>query len=239
MRKEEQFAYDRLASFLPGISNLEVGENPPDFYISTSGTKYAVEVTRLMPSAIGSENKLRNVTGENEQVFGIVKGVAKEFEQRVPNSFFIGMFISGPLQESRSFRSDLRKFVKYVLDTPEAGRPNLLQKELGGVSVSAAITAPPEGADSFIGCGVFNGASPRNRLNVVQSLVEERIKTKQEKMSVIPWRGQKWLVLVNCIPFVDCEVVEMAYQGTRAEHEFARVFYVGMNGYTRELGGTT
>lgn len=237
MRSEEKFASESLEKHLPGQVSFERGEDPPDFYLCMDTEKFAVEVTRMIPTTFTSHGVPRNQITGDMHVLDIVEDVAREFQERSAGRFHIGMFVTGPLINPRRFKADLRSFVGNIVDDPEECREQFGEVVMGGNSVFPAVTKSIGVSSLFLTCGIMNGPRPKDRAAMIQYILTERISNKQQKLAKIEWAGSKWLVLINDLPFVDSTAIANCYKAIGVSHDFNRIFTVERSGSVTELHG--
>ena len=80
--------------------------------------------------------------------------------------------------------------------------------------------------------GIKNNLSITNIESQALLILEERIKTKEEKTEIINgviWKEEKWLAILNNYWLASADTFIRAMKRSRIQHTFTRIFMVGEN----------
>ena len=189
MRDDERFVATALANHLhvDPHTAVEDGEDPPDFYISTQGTRHAVEVTQLSPISVDKHGRVKNRHSEDEFALSLCDALNASEGPQVPADYSILLHLRVPVDNPRRFKKAVRKALATML-TQGSMQPRI-ELLLEGHKVS--LTWMERKDKAVVGMVENTDARPHILENASRILCE-RIRTKNEICAALGHRPRGW-----------------------------------------------
>lgn len=235
MSDDEAFVVDRLIAHYSafGLTSSRKGEDPPDAYLIVGDTTAAVEITRLSPIVVTSNDKIENRV--TQDVFGVrlLDELDQQFRELLTDRAMM-LHIRPPVKRPKKFKAGLIDLIRNFVDGAEIPS-EWKEYEVDGEKIEITLNAPCS-PDRKKVTGIVNNQYARPNISQNAELIlENRIKVKSGICSNIRWSGPKWLALLNTYCLADERTYKSAIEKIKIPHEFSKIILVSETGSVIEL----
>jgi len=232
MRPDEAFVARALVEFLGGPSTVSAsdGEDPPDFYLTFSSSRVAVEVTRLSQFSFEPDGTL--VERATQDFFGLrlLEQLNAKIGSFLPDDISLLVGVEVPVPNAARFRKNLTEWVAEVAAAPVLGSKH--EREIDGSKTTISVISDRPTGKKIAGF-VVNKNSSANILLNARLVLEDRIRTKNDICASL--FKPIWLAVLNDYWLADAVSFEAACSQLKLAHCFERVLLVSDNGAINEL----
>lgn len=231
--KTEEFCKSKFDEFIRAIQSASTcwqdGDEPPDYYLYLSGTKYAVEITTLM-----GKSKVGNLELPEIAIIASLEQLVNNVEESARRDGFLnGAYVVSflrPLSDFGKIRGqlsdDLLAYVRKTRDLSAAPEQVVFEQ---GIQKCTIQKLHNRNSNSYIGMvGPIGGKWEGEIAEEICLLLEERINDKYHKLRKIS--DLKILLLYDAYHLASRAMYELCKSRMVCLHSFHAIFVVEVNG---------
>ena len=233
MRPEEDFVARSMATYFGGYPRARIeaaDHDPPDFYLSISGSRIGVEVTRLVQFTFEDSQTFENRNTQDYFFSNLIDQLNARMGHDLPEGLVLQIVIRGPTGNPRRFK---RALIEQVTKIVSLAQPDFSQEQkIEGATLSFSVIRNRSSGKRIFGLISNKNASTDVLLNA-QLTLDDRIRIKSDRCRGL--HKPIWLALLNCYSLADAEVYRIAARQLKIGHCFERIFLVLSSGAIDEL----
>jgi hypothetical protein len=232
VRTDEAFVGQALVNHFGAFSGAEIqdGEDPPDLYLICSGSRIAVEVTRLSQFTIEPDGTLGNRATQDTYGVRLLDELDAQIGPSLAAELSLLIGLRVPVKKPGRFRRELVEWVKHIAAKPVVGPKYERTIEGSKVTISAVRYQPP--GKKITGFVMSKNSSRNISLNALM-ILEDRIRQKHQICEAL--ERPVWLALLNDYWLADADTYRAAYEVLNLDHCFAKIMWVSTDGNVCEL----
>lgn len=236
LRPEEMFVLFRIINWLGGsdLAKSREGEDPPDAYITVGDVTSLLEITQLSEFIVNKDGSIESRL--TQEMFGmrLSNELDKQFRDSIQEGISLLINLKLPVARPSIFKNQLHQAVhELILDGnfPKKWKTLIVDGEKVGI---LATQRDPAGLKRIIGIIESKNASPIILPNA-QAILDNRLNIKNEICANLPFKGPRWLALLNQYWLADVETYRLALRESKVIHQFERIFFVQDTGDVQVL----
>jgi len=262
MRHDEIAAVEGLRQYLLSkgmrVEPREDGEDPPDFYLTVEGERFAVEVTNLIDEIEAKGADIPRLSYTNS-VHKLASDIEKESRKAETLKGHYVLWVNGPFDDFAQFRKHIKSksmaFLEQTKNTsPEDGEYLLAADETGAILTTCFPDQTPEYLQgvSAVFCSISKKENSPDRLSLVITspqftdwekeieldacrLLQRSISAKCDKLKDITSR--RILLLPDLSRFMDIKVYQKCVGKLHGLENFHSIFVSDAGGATVSIHG--
>lgn len=224
LRGDEEFVIKSIAD--SWSAEWRAGENPPDAYLKVGDREVAIEISILMQNQSDGRGGTRSRLSDDMPAIRLATELNTELQGEIPYGRTVSLTLRTPILNKRAVKPKLKET---ILDLVSRGSVQTLQKNILGNLIE--VTLSLNDAPGHV-CGVVSqSALPLyDVLTTAWCILEERIMTKANICSSLPFQAPLWLALLDRYFLADTETYRQAMGKIANSHPFEKILLISRDG---------
>lgn len=231
MRHDEEFTKDAVLAYLGSEFRVEIGTDPPDYFVHGPSEKAGLEITQTDAYFV-AESGLGNRRTVDDSLLELCRELKDGFEEAVPAGRVVTVTIKGPVDQFRRFRNELVSALEgHILSSSD--ETSVRQ----GVAIIRTHSETRQSGARIVGF-VANTSSVTDLALHADIIISRIFGAKKKVFDRVNFQGPRWLGILNTSPLIAATEFREAVARLGDNYTFERAFLVSRDGAVGELLST-